>query len=89
MVMVVDGLKKYGYDDIAEKIGRNYLEGVMREFSRTGSLWEKYVATGTAEKSPERYANARFHGWSSASVVVIGRMIGLTEPGSWNRKGRV
>ena len=40
--MVVEGLKKYGYDDLAEEIARRYLEMLTLVYAKTRTLWEVY-----------------------------------------------
>ncbi len=78
MVMVVDALNAYGFHAEAAEVGAAYLGEVIQQYRATGSLWEKYIPVpGLTEKSAERYENVAFHGWSSASVAVIGRSIGL------------
>jgi alpha,alpha-trehalase len=86
VVMAVDALAAYGFHEEARAVGEDYLGVVIRQYRRTGRLWEKYVvAGGSAEEAVERYENAAFHGWTSASVAVIGRMIGLEEEGGKER----
>ncbi len=78
MTMTVVALAKYGYQDDALRVGRKYLGWMLRQYENTGKLWEKYVVVpGLAEEAIERYGTAAFHGWASASAVVIGRAIGL------------
>ncbi len=36
------GLKKYGYDDLAEEIARRYLEMLTLVYAKTRTLWEVY-----------------------------------------------
>jgi alpha,alpha-trehalase len=80
MVMVVDALQAYGFHDEARRVGEAYLGEVIRQYRATGSLWEKYIMVpGLAEDATERYENVPFHGWSSAAVAIIGRLIGLAE----------
>ena len=78
VVMVVQGLVHANRRDVAERVGTNYLRWVLQRFEETGTVWEKYEAVADAPEQPdERYGTVNFYGWSSASVVEIGRMIGL------------
>jgi alpha,alpha-trehalase len=78
MVMVVDALNAYGFSAEAARVGTAYLGEVIEQFRSTGKLWEKYIpVAGLTEQSAERYENVAFHGWTSASVAVIGRSIGF------------
>lgn len=58
-------------------IGIKYLSWVIQRFEETGTVWEKYMAVPDAVEEPERYKTVSFYGWSCASVVQIGRLIGL------------
>ncbi len=82
MVMVVDALEKYGFHGEARQVGEAYLGEVIRQYRLTGKLWEKYIVVpGLTEEASERYDNVAFHGWSSAAVAIIGRLIGLEKEG--------
>lgn len=72
-VIVVQALQRYGYDDLARAIARDFVELQVLEYERTGSLWEKYdVVSGGVDLPVERYPAVPMHGWSSASVAVLG-----------------
>jgi alpha,alpha-trehalase len=65
----VEGLDRYGYRDQARRIARKYvdLQVAIHSADATDYVWEKYdVVAGAAAGSP-------FHGWSAASVAVLGR----------------
>jgi alpha,alpha-trehalase len=65
----VEGLDRYGYRDAARRIARKYvdLQVAVHTADGTDNVWEKYdVVAGAAAGSP-------FHGWSAASVAVLGR----------------
>lgn len=81
-VIVVQGLQAYGYDDIAREIAREFVDLQVRIYRESGSLWEKYdVFDGGIELPVERYPAVAMHGWSSASVAVLGSVAyGPTQP---------
>jgi len=73
-LIVVEGLDRYGYAEEAARISRRFVHLLLKQFVNTGQLWEKYnVVTGGLEFPLERYPTVPFHGWSSASAVVLGR----------------
>ncbi len=75
-VMVTEALMKYGYVEKAREVALNFLHTQVRLYQETGHLWEKYnVVQGTLNFPKERYEVPPLHGWSSASVVLLGRMI--------------
>jgi alpha,alpha-trehalase len=60
----------------AEHINRRYLANVVKTWEETGETWERYNAVKGGHECPiERTAVAKLHGWSSASAVIIGRML--------------
>jgi alpha,alpha-trehalase len=79
-IMAVEALDKGGFQTEARRVGQKFLGLMLRQYEKTGKLWEKYIVVpGQAEQSPERYDTPPFHGWASAAVVLIGRTIGLSE----------
>lgn len=73
-LIVVEGLDRYDYAEEAARISRRFINLLLKQFDSTGQLWEKYnVVTGGLEFPLERYPAVPFHGWSSASAVVLGR----------------
>lgn len=72
-VMVVQALQRYGHHDLARAVARDFVEVQVLVHERTGALWEKYdVASGGVDLPVERYPAVPMHGWSSASVAVLG-----------------
>ncbi len=41
-VILYDGLKNYGYDELAKKVAQKYIALVEKQYAETGELWEKY-----------------------------------------------
>ena len=63
--IVIQGLRRYGYEDDARRIAQIYTRTVEREFDRTGNLWEKYnVVTGQVSATLE-YDTPPMLGWSA------------------------
>ncbi len=63
--IVIQGLRRYGYEDDALRIARKYVDTVDHAFERTGHLWEKYnVVTGDVSASLE-YDTPPMMGWSA------------------------
>lgn len=72
-IIVADGLKAYGYDDLAAAVSRDFLGLIVDQYRLTGRLWEKYnVVSGGIEIPVERYPTPPHHGWTSAAVAVLG-----------------
>ncbi len=74
-IIVVQGLQRYGYEELAREVARDFVDLQVRIHQETGSLWERYdVVAGSANHPGERYTSVRMHGWSSASVAALGRV---------------
>ena len=74
-IIVVQGLQRYGYGDLARDVARDFVNLQVRIHQETGSLWERYdVVAGSANHPGERYTSVRFHGWSSGSIAFLGRV---------------
>jgi glycogen debranching enzyme len=71
------GMKKYGFEKEADCLAGKMLDGVMREWERSGHLWELYDPFGgKAENMEKKYSgpreNARlFAGWTACLLNVI------------------
>ena len=75
-LIAVEALDAYRLHDRAIEVARRYLAAQIDLYDRTGQLWEKLdVTTGGLDLPTERYAVPPFHGWSSASVVILGRRL--------------
>jgi hypothetical protein len=64
--MVLRGLDRAGYDDLAHEISREDLDHVVRVFEATGTLWENYAPERAA---PGNRAKGNFVGWSGLAPV--------------------
>jgi hypothetical protein len=47
-LMVVRGLERYGFTDLAREIALNHLENVAAVYLETGAIWENYAPTQVA-----------------------------------------
>ncbi len=47
-MMVVRGLERYGFTDLAHEIALNHLENVTAVYLETGAIWENYAPTRVA-----------------------------------------
>lgn len=65
--MVIYGLIKYGYNNLANEIAMNHLDNVIKVFKNTGSIWENYppdfISSGNADKKD-------FVGWSGLAPIL-------------------
>jgi hypothetical protein len=64
--MILCGLDRAGYNDLAHEISREDLDHVVRAFEETGTLWENYAPEEAAPGSP---AKDNFVGWSGLTPV--------------------
>ncbi len=75
-IIVIDSLEAYGYHEEANRLARKYIGLQLDIYRETGKLWEKYnVVDGSVNLPRERYPVVPLHGWSSASVVYLGRKL--------------
>lgn len=75
-IVVIDALEAYGYAEEAKRVALKYLKLQLDIYDQTGKLWEKYnVVDGSLNLPRERYPVVPLHGWSSASVVYLGRKV--------------
>jgi alpha,alpha-trehalase len=73
-IMVAEALSRYGHAAAAQGFAADFVALQMRLFQETGKLWEKYnVVEGGTHFPKERYEAPPLHGWSSASVALLGR----------------
>lgn len=76
VMMAVRGLSRYGFDAEGARISTRFLDTVLREFQRTGHIFEKYNArTGSADVASDiAYGyptNETGFGWTNAAVCVL------------------
>ncbi len=75
-ILVIDALEAYGYNEEANRLASKYVGLQLDVYRETGKLWEKYnVVEGSVNLPRERYPVVPLHGWSSASVVYLGRKL--------------
>jgi hypothetical protein len=65
--MVIRGLEKYGYQDLARDLALNHIRLVTEVFEKTGTIWENY-APDAAE--PGKPARKDFVGWSGIGPIM-------------------
>ncbi|WP_156253678.1 trehalase family glycosidase [Pseudactinotalea terrae] len=74
-MVVVEGLQRYGYHQLATEIARDFTDLQVRVHAETGELWERYDVVGGGVDLPvERYPVVPMHGWAAASAAVLGRL---------------
>jgi len=64
--MILRGLERYGYQDLAHEISLEDLDHVVKVFGETGTLWENYAPERVA---PGNRAKDDFVGWSGLAPV--------------------
>ena len=71
--MVLRGLDTYGKYDLSHKIGMNYLENVVSVFNDTGTVFENYAPTFSADGKPRQgnIAHADFVGWTGVVPISV------------------
>ena len=75
-IIAVEALDRAGRPDRATEVARRYLTAQLDGFEATGQLWEKLnTVTGDTALPTERYPVPPFHGWSSASAVLLGQRL--------------
>lgn len=77
VMMVVEAFSGTFVSANVKDIAISYLTWVIQRYDETGTVWEKYLAVPDAAERSERYGTVSFYGWSCASVVHIGRLVGL------------
>jgi len=84
VTMVIQGLEKYGYSDLARGIALNHLQLVAHVYERTGTIWENY-----APDHPQQGNEAKpdFVGWSGIGPIAyfLEYAIGLRPDAARNR----
>ena len=66
--MILRGLTRYGYDDLAHAIARNHHDNVMAVYNETGTVWENYAPEKAAPGQP---AKRDFVGWGGLGPVGV------------------
>jgi glycogen debranching enzyme len=65
--MVIRGLERYGYSDLAREIAINHLTNMGQVFEKTGTVWENYAPDHVAPGQPARQD---FVGWSGIGPIL-------------------
>ena len=65
--MVIRGLERYGYHDLAREIAMNHLANIGKVFERTGTVWENYAPD---KIEPGQPAARDFVGWSGIGPIL-------------------
>lgn len=80
-VMLVDGLDRAGYPDLARDVARRYLRLLLRIYQETGKLYEVYdVVDGNADPINDRMHPNAVHGVTAAAVVLLGNRLFADRP---------
>lgn len=66
--MVLLGLHKYGYEDLAYEIACNHLENVTKVFEATGQVYENYAPESANPGNP---AKAGYVGWAGLGPISV------------------
>lgn len=75
-IMVADALRRHGFNTVARRISDSFMRLMLKKYEHTGKLWEKYnVVSGNLVIPRERADSKPFHGWTSAAMVVLGRLL--------------
>jgi hypothetical protein len=82
--MVIQGLERYGYSDLARQIALNHLELVAHVYEKTGTIWENYAPDHPQQGNE---AKADFVGWSGIGPIAyfFEYAIGLRPDAAHNR----
>ncbi len=66
--MILKGLERYGYHDLAREIGKCHVDNVVEVFRQTGTLWENY---GPEKAAKGNMAKADFVGWTGLPPIAV------------------
>ena len=82
--MIIRGLERHGYSDLARKIALNHLELVAHVYETTGTIWENYSPD---QVQPGKPAKGDFVGWSGIGPIMyfLEYAIGLQADALHNR----
>lgn len=75
-IVAIHGMEAYGFRGDALRIANKFLSLLLRQYQRTGQLWEKYnVVDGTLVLPNSRYGNVPMRGWTAAAVILLGQFL--------------
>jgi hypothetical protein len=82
--MVIRGLEKSGYADLARQVALNHLDLVAHVYEKTGTIWENYAPDHVQQGKP---AKSDFVGWSGVGPIMyfFEYAIGLRPDAAHNR----
>ena len=64
-LIAYDGLRRFGFDNDADRIAGKYIDVVENNYYSTGKLWDKYnVVSGGIDSSSENTLRDMF-GWTA------------------------
>jgi alpha,alpha-trehalase len=69
--IVIEGLKKYGYNKKAQEIEEKWLKLCSKVFKKNGKFWEKYDVTKGIVAKDERYLTQEGFGWTNAVFLAF------------------
>lgn len=70
--MIIRGLERYGYDDLAREIALKHLEVVTEVYKKTGTIWENYApdAVEPGRLETGELVKGDFVGWSGIAPIL-------------------
>ncbi len=69
--LIVEGLIKYGYDDLAATLIKKWLAVNIKVFEQSEQLWEKYDVVSGEIGVPDRYPTQSGFGWTNACFLLL------------------
>lgn len=66
--MVIKGLQKYGYHELAYKATKRYLDAMAIVFENTGTVWENYMPD---DYKPGNQSKPHFVGWTGLGPLAM------------------
>jgi alpha,alpha-trehalase len=73
-MLAIEGIRRYGFNDDADRLSSKFLATVLENFARDGTIREKYnVVTGSSESHVEAgyQANVIGFGWTNAAFLEL------------------
>ena len=73
-MLAIQGIRRYGFNDDADRLSSKFLFTVLENFARDGTIREKYnVVTGSSESHVEvgYQANVIGFGWTNAAFLEL------------------
>jgi hypothetical protein len=65
--MVLAGLTRHGYNELAFEVARNHFENLVASFKKTGSIWEHFAPDAPAEGRGRK----DFVGWTGITPIAV------------------